>query len=87
MAGGNIVQSAARAAVEGFSGMTSSDARREAYADFVAQLIAFLIALVIIGFIGKWLWNSIIVDLFSFAKPARSFWQIVGLMIFMALVR
>jgi hypothetical protein len=27
-----------------------------------------------------------VVDLFSFAKPARSFWQIIGLMLFVSLV-
>jgi hypothetical protein len=42
---------------------------------------------VILAFIGKYIWNNVIVDLFSFAKPAKSFWQIIGLMIFMALVR
>jgi hypothetical protein len=28
----------------------------------------------------------VIVELFSIAKPARSFWQILGLMIFISLV-
>jgi hypothetical protein len=28
-----------------------------------------------------------VVDLVSIAKPAKSFWQIVGLMIFISLVR
>ena len=32
-------------------------------------------------------WNNIIVDLFSFAKPARTIWQILGLMIFWTLVK
>jgi hypothetical protein len=77
---------ASKAAVEGFVGLNSSEKRREAYVDFVAFMIAFFVAIVIIGFIGKWLWNQVVVDLFSFAKPARSFWQIVGLMLFVSLV-
>ena len=81
-----ILNVATRAAVEGFSGNETSQRRREAYVDFLAFLLAFIIALIIIGFIGKWLWNEVIVDLFNFAKPARSLWQIVGLMLFMSIV-
>ena len=81
-----IVNVATRAAVEGFSGAQNSQARRDAYVDFVAFLLAFIICLVILGFLGKWLWNEVVVDLFSFAKPARSLWQIVGLMFFMAII-
>jgi hypothetical protein len=87
MAGGNLLGSAAKATVEGFVGLSSSDRRRDAYVEFVAQLLAFLFALVILGVIGKYLWNNVITDLFTFAKPVRSFWQIIGLMIFWALVR
>jgi hypothetical protein len=81
-----LLNVATRAAVEGFSGNDSSQRRRDAYVDFVAFILAFIIALIIIGFIGKWLWNEVVVDLFSFAKPARSLWQIVGLMLFLSLV-
>ena len=81
-----LLNVATKAAVEGFSSNNSSDRRRDAYVEFVSFLLAFIIALVIIGFLGKWLWNEVVVDLFSFAKPARSLWQIVGLMFFLALV-
>ncbi len=78
--------SGCRAAVEGFSD-TPPNVKREVYADAVATLLAFFIALVIIAFVGKLLWNGVITELFSFAKPARSFWQIIGLMLFINLVR
>jgi hypothetical protein len=81
-----LLNVATKAAVEGFSGNETSERRREAYVEFVSFLLAFIIALVIIGFLGKYLWNEVVVDLFSFAKPARSLWQIVGLMFFLALV-
>jgi hypothetical protein len=81
-----VVGGACRAAVEGFVGTQSNEKRRDAYVDFFSAVLAFLFALVILGFIGKWLWNSVVVDLFAFAKPARSFWQIVGLMVFLSLV-
>jgi len=81
-----MLGAACHAAVEGFvSG--SADARRDAYVDFAATLLAFVISFVILGFVGKLLWNNVVVDLFSFAKPAKSFWQLIGLMLFVSLVR
>ena len=60
--------------------------RREAYADLATKLLAFIISLIILGFIGKFLWNGVIVDLLSIAKPAKSIWQIIGLMILISLL-
>ncbi len=82
-----VVGAACRASIEGFVGLQSSEKRRDAYVEFGTAVLAFAIALVILGFLGKYLWNGVIVELFSFAKPARSFWQIIGLMVFVALVR
>ncbi len=82
----SAIQSACRAAVEGFAD-TAPNVKREVYADSVAVLLAFVFAFVVLAFVGKLLWNNVVVDLFSFAKPARSFWQIIGLMIFINLVR
>ena len=76
-----------KAAVEGFLDSGSAEYRRRAYIDFTTYLIAFIVTLVILGFVGKFLWNGVVVDLFSFAKPARSVWQILGLMVFVSLVR
>jgi hypothetical protein len=53
----------------------------------VASLLAFVVALVIVGLFGKLLWNNVVVELFTFAKPVRSVWQIIGLMIFLALMK
>jgi hypothetical protein len=49
--------------------------------------MAFAIALVIVGLFGKLLWNGVVVELFTFAKPVRSVWQIIGLMVFLSLIR
>jgi hypothetical protein len=75
-----------KAAIEGFSGNKDSKERRNAYIDFVSFLLAFLIAMVLLGFVGKLLWNSVVVELVSVAKPARSVWHIIGLMLFLALI-
>lgn len=80
-----MLGAACHAAVEGFV-TGSADARRNAYVDLAATLLAFVLSFVILGFVGKLLWNNVIVDLFSFAKPAKSFWQLVGLMIFVSLL-
>jgi hypothetical protein len=81
-----MLGAACHAAVEGFvSG--SADARRDAYVEFAASLLSIVLSFVILGFVGKLLWNNVVVDLFSFAKPAKSFWQLIGLMIFIGLVR
>ena len=81
-----LVNVATRAAVEGFTGTENSAARRNACVEFISFLLAFLISLVLLGFLGKYLWNEVVVDLFSFAKPARSLWQIIGLMFFTAII-
>ena len=81
-----LVNVATKAGVEAFVGTQNSQSRRDAYVEFVAFLLAFIISLVLLGFLGKWLWNEVVVDLFSFAKPARSLWQIVGLMFFVSIV-
>jgi hypothetical protein len=60
---------------------TKSDTRAT-YIELSATLLAFVASIVIMSFIGKWLWNSIVVDLFTVARPARSVWQIVGLVVF-----
>ena len=82
-----LLGSACKAAVEGFAGASEDPAKRKAiYTELLATLLAFVIALVILGFVGKLLWNNVVVELVSIAKPARNFWQILGLMIFVSLV-
>jgi hypothetical protein len=48
-----FVTVASKAAVEGFVGLNSSEKRRDAYVDFVAFIVAFIISIIILGFIGK----------------------------------
>ena len=77
----------ARALVQGFSDYgTGSDSSRDVYMDTLSVILAFVISLVILAFIGQLLWNNVVVDLFSFAKPAKSFLHILGLMVFVNLL-
>ena len=82
-----MFQKAAAAVIEGMTNGVDSERKRDAYVEFLSALFAFIVALVILGFIGKLLWNSVMVELFTIAKPAKSFWQIIGLMILASLLR
>jgi hypothetical protein len=84
----SILGSACRAAVEGFTSSNQDPVKkRDIYVELLAVLLAFVVALVILGFVGQLLWNNVVMELFSFAKPARSVWQVIGLMIFVSLIR
>jgi hypothetical protein len=78
--------SACRAVVEGMSGSPEAAKRKDSYVELIAVLVAFVITLIILAFIGQLLWNNVVVDLFTFAKPAKSVWQILGLFIFVSLI-
>lgn len=73
--------------IEGMTDMPGSKGLRDAYVDVIASILSMLIAILIVAFIGKWLWNTTVAELFTFARPVRSVWQIIGLMIFISLVR
>jgi hypothetical protein len=81
-----VVTSAVRAGLEGFVGGEDSKDKRDSYVQLAAILISFMIALLILSLIGKLLWNSVIVELFDFARPAKSFMQILGLYVFVSLL-
>lgn len=83
----NVVNQATKAVVEGMSGSPEAEKRKQTYVDLIAVLIAFVITLVILAFIGQLLWNNVVVDLISVAKPSKSVWQILGLFIFLSLIR
>ena len=77
-----------RVGIEGMSDMSGSQAgRREIYKDVVAELLALVIAILILAFVGKWLWNNSVAELFTFARPVRSVWQIIALMLFINLIK
>ena len=77
-----------RAGVEGMTDMSgSTNGRREIYKEVVASLLSLIIAILIVAFVGKWLWNNSVAELFTFARPVRSVWQIIALMLFLSLIR
>ncbi len=77
-----------RAGVEGMTDMSGSTAgRREIYKDVIASILSLILAILIVAFVGKWLWNTTVAELFTFVRPVRSVWQIIGLMIFISLIK
>ena len=83
-----IVHSAMRAVLEGFTNPSGSEVHRQApiYAEALAAVLTFFISVFIVSLVGLWLWNFSVVPLFEFARPAKSVFQILGLMVFLALV-
>jgi hypothetical protein len=84
----SIVNAAMRALVEGFTNPSGSASHRQdpIYADAIAVTLTFFITVLIVSFFGLWLWNFSVVPLFEFARPAKSVFHILGLMVFLALV-
>jgi len=51
-----------------------------------AFLIALLLVLAIDVGIVYWLWNNVIVNVVTIAKPIKSFWTAAGLLIFLLII-
>ena len=75
-----------RAGVEGMTDMSGSG-KRDMYKDLVASILSLVLAILIISFVGKFLWNTTIAELFTIVRPVRSVWQIIGLMILISLFK
>ena len=83
-----MMQNLARAAVEGMSDMSASgNGRREMYKDIISSILALIVSIVIIAFVGKYLWNNTVAEVFTVVRPVRSAWQIIGLMLLISLFR
>ena len=58
------------------------DANKIALVSFLTLIVIFFLLLVV----GKTLWNTVLIVLFPFIKPAKSVWQILGLSILIGLI-
>jgi hypothetical protein len=57
------------------------------YKELVASILAMVLSIAIVAFVGKFLWNNTVAELFTIVRPVRSAWQMVGLLLLMALLR
>jgi hypothetical protein len=74
------------AGVEAMTDMSGSG-KMQFYKQTIASIIALIVSIIIIAFVGQWLWNCTAVELFTFVRPVRSAWQIIGLMLLFSLFR
>jgi len=81
-----LIEAMVKSSVEGFVNPNGSAEKKESDVALVAIMIAFILGRVIISLIGKLLWNGVVVDLFTCVRPAKSFWQILGLFVFLSLL-
>lgn len=65
----------------------SGAGRYQMYKELVASILALVLSITIVAFVGKFLWNTTVAELFTIVRPVRSAWQIIGLMMLMALMR
>ena len=84
----SVINAVTRAMFEGFTNPSGTESHRQEpiYAEAIAVILTFVISVLIVSFVGLWLWNFSVVPLFEFARPAKSVFQILGLMVFLALV-
>ena len=75
-----------RALVESMTTSGNSEVRRDAYAAVTSSILAVVASIFLIAFLGQWLWNNVIIELFTFAKPSRSIWMLIGLKFFVMLI-
>lgn len=83
-----MLQDLCKAGIECMTDMPgSSTGRGEAYKNVVASLLSLMVAILIVSFAGKYLWNVSVVELFTIARPVQSVWQIIALMLLVSLFR
>jgi hypothetical protein len=75
-----------RAGVEGMTDMSGAG-QYQMYKELVASILALVLSIAIVAFVGKFLWNTTVAELFTVVRPVRSAWQIIGLLLLMALLR
>ncbi len=52
----------------------------------LVSTLTLFIMLAALLFVGKYLWNNVLVDLISIARPVKSVWQLLGLAILLSLI-
>jgi hypothetical protein len=83
-----MISDLSRAAVEGMSDLSGSgNGRREMYKDVIASILSLILSIIVIGFVGKFLWNETVARVFTVVRPVQSAWQIIGLMLLVSLFK
>ena len=54
--------------------------------EMLGLFIGMIVWLVFVLFLGRWLWNNILIKLIPGIKPITSIWQILGLSVLISLL-
>ena len=54
--------------------------------EILGLFIGMIVWLIFVLFLGRWLWNNILIKLIPGIKPITSIWQILGLAILISLL-
>jgi hypothetical protein len=78
-----------KAGVECMTDMSGSPKMNsgESYKSVIATILSLLLSIIIISFVGKYLWNVSVAELFTIARPVQSVWQIIALMLLLSIMR
>lgn len=71
---------------ETFDGSKVPEPEKQSAKIVLVSLLTVFVIFILILLVGKYLWNSVLVDLIPAVKPAKSIWQILGLSILLSLV-
>jgi hypothetical protein len=71
----------------GMECMMDAPGSQKSYKGIVIQIVALMISIVIVAFVGKYLWNASVSELFTFARPVQSVWQIIAFMLLLSILR
>lgn len=83
-----MIKDLSRAAVEGMSDLSGSgNGRQLMYKDIIASILSLMLSIIVIGFVGKFLWNETVARIFTVVRPVQSAWQIIGLMLLVSLFK
>jgi hypothetical protein len=50
------------------------------------QFVLFIASFVLFLFLGEYLWNNVLVKLFTIVRPVTSIWQILGMYVLLAIL-
>jgi hypothetical protein len=83
-----MLQDICKAGVECMTDMSgSSTGRGESYKTVIASILSLIVSIIIVSFVGKYLWNASVAELFTVVRPVQSVWQIIALMLLLTLIR
>ena len=66
---------------------SSSMGSGESFKTVIASILSLLLSILILSFVGKYLWNVSVAELFTVVRPVESVWQIIALMLLLSLFR